>query len=123
MKKTKAEKKIGKVMGEFKAGTLHSGSKKGMVAIPKDKITSWRVVKDNNDIPYLRPVGFIHKEYQGEHEEAKRKKGTGYIVIVPAREGVSSSRVRDLVAQNKNKELKTLINDYTFNKLKDKNNE
>ena len=25
MKKTKAEKKIGKVMGEFKAGTLHSG--------------------------------------------------------------------------------------------------
>lgn len=25
MKKSKAEKKIGKVMGEFKAGTLHSG--------------------------------------------------------------------------------------------------
>lgn len=25
MKKSKAEKKIGKVIGEFKAGTLHSG--------------------------------------------------------------------------------------------------
>lgn len=25
MKKTKAEKKVGKVMGEFKEGTLHSG--------------------------------------------------------------------------------------------------
>ena len=29
MKQTKAEKKIGKVMGEYKAGKLHSGSKKG----------------------------------------------------------------------------------------------
>lgn len=28
-KKTKAEKKISKVMREFKAGKLHSGSKKG----------------------------------------------------------------------------------------------
>ena len=31
MKMTKAAKKIGKVMGEFKAGKLHSGSKKGPV--------------------------------------------------------------------------------------------
>ena len=31
MKKTKAEKKISKVMNEFKAGTLNSGSKKGPV--------------------------------------------------------------------------------------------
>ena len=29
MKKTKAQKKIGKVMTEFGAGKLHSGSKKG----------------------------------------------------------------------------------------------
>lgn len=29
--KTKAEKKVGKVMREFKAGDLHSGSKKGPV--------------------------------------------------------------------------------------------
>lgn len=28
-KKSKAEKKIGKVMDEYKSGTLHSGSKKG----------------------------------------------------------------------------------------------
>ena len=28
-KKTKAQKKIGKVMREFKKGKLHSGSKKG----------------------------------------------------------------------------------------------
>lgn len=30
-KPTKAEKKIGKVMKEYKAGQLHSGSKKGPV--------------------------------------------------------------------------------------------
>ena len=29
MKKTKGAKKVAKVMKEFKAGTLHSGSKKG----------------------------------------------------------------------------------------------
>jgi hypothetical protein len=31
VKKTKAEKKIGKVMKEYGAGKLHSGSKKGPV--------------------------------------------------------------------------------------------
>ena len=31
MKMTKAEKKIGKVMGEYGKGKLHSGSKKGPV--------------------------------------------------------------------------------------------
>ena len=31
MKMSKAAKKIGKVMGEFKAGKLHSGSKSGPV--------------------------------------------------------------------------------------------
>jgi len=31
MKKTKAQKKVGKVMTEFGAGKLHSGSKKGPV--------------------------------------------------------------------------------------------
>ena len=30
-KMTKVEKKIGKVMGEYKAGKLHSGSKSGPV--------------------------------------------------------------------------------------------
>ena len=29
MKKAAAAKKVGKVMSEYKAGTLHSGSKKG----------------------------------------------------------------------------------------------
>jgi hypothetical protein len=29
MKMTKADKKVGKVMHEYKTGTLHSGSKKG----------------------------------------------------------------------------------------------
>ena len=29
MKKTKMQKKVGKVMGEFSKGKLHSGSKKG----------------------------------------------------------------------------------------------
>jgi hypothetical protein len=39
MKKTKAEKKISKVMREYKAGKLHSGSKKGpMVTNPKQAI-------------------------------------------------------------------------------------
>lgn len=38
-KPTKVQKKIGKVMREFKAGTLHSGSKKGpMVKNPKQAI-------------------------------------------------------------------------------------
>ena len=39
MKMTKAAKKIGKVMGEFKSGKLHSGSKKGPeVRNPKQAI-------------------------------------------------------------------------------------
>lgn len=39
MKFTKAAKKIGKVMGEFKSGKLHSGSKKGPeVTNPKQAI-------------------------------------------------------------------------------------
>lgn len=39
MKKTKAEKKISKVMREYKAGELHSGSKKGpMVKSKKQAI-------------------------------------------------------------------------------------
>lgn len=39
MKMTKAQKKVGKVMGEFKAGKLHSGSKKGPeVRNPKQAI-------------------------------------------------------------------------------------
>jgi hypothetical protein len=36
MKKTKAAKKIGKVMGEYKEGTLHSG-KGGPVVKSKDQ--------------------------------------------------------------------------------------
>ena len=36
MKPTKMQKKIGKVMGEFKRGELHSGSKQGpLVTNPK----------------------------------------------------------------------------------------
>jgi hypothetical protein len=39
MKKTKAEKKISKVMREYKTGKLHSGSKKGPeVTNPKQAI-------------------------------------------------------------------------------------
>lgn len=36
MKKTKAQKKVGKVMGEYKEGTLHSGGK--VVTNPKQAI-------------------------------------------------------------------------------------
>jgi hypothetical protein len=35
MKMTKAQKKIGKVMGEYKEGTLHSGKSKKVVKNPK----------------------------------------------------------------------------------------
>ena len=35
MKMTKAEKKIGKVMGEYKEGKLHSGKSKKVVKNPK----------------------------------------------------------------------------------------
>ena len=38
MKKTKAEAKIGKVMREYKAGTLHSGKKGPVVKNPKQAI-------------------------------------------------------------------------------------
>jgi hypothetical protein len=39
MKKTKAEKKISKVMKEYKAGKLHSGSKEGQkVKNPKQAV-------------------------------------------------------------------------------------
>jgi len=35
MKMTKAQKKVGKVMGEYKAGTLHSGKGGKVVKNPK----------------------------------------------------------------------------------------
>ena len=38
MKMTKAQKKVGKVMGEFKAGTLHSGKGGKVVKSPKQAI-------------------------------------------------------------------------------------
>tara|TARA_R110000868_G_scaffold354920_1_gene616164 strand:+ start:413 stop:568 length:156 start_codon:yes stop_codon:yes gene_type:complete len=38
MKKTKAEAKIGKVMREYKAGTLHSGKGGAVVKQPKQAI-------------------------------------------------------------------------------------
>ena len=38
MKMTKAEKKIGKVMGEFKSGKLHSGAGGKVVKNPKQAI-------------------------------------------------------------------------------------
>ena len=38
MKKTKAQKKIGKVMEEFKEGTLHSGKGGKVVKNPKQAV-------------------------------------------------------------------------------------
>jgi hypothetical protein len=38
MKMTKSEKKIGKVMREYKAGKLHSGKSKKIVKNPKQAI-------------------------------------------------------------------------------------
>jgi len=38
MKMTKAAKKVGKVMGEYKAGTLHSGKGGKVVKNPKQAI-------------------------------------------------------------------------------------
>jgi hypothetical protein len=38
MKKTKMEKKVGKVMTEFKSGTLHSGKGGKVVKNPKQAI-------------------------------------------------------------------------------------
>lgn len=38
MKMTKTQKKIGKVMGEYKAGKLHSGMSKKVVKNPKQAI-------------------------------------------------------------------------------------
>jgi Family of unknown function (DUF6496) len=36
-KKTKSQAKVKKVMGEFKAGSLHSGSKEGPVVKSRDQ--------------------------------------------------------------------------------------
>jgi len=38
MKMTKAQKKIGKVMGEYKEGKLHSGKSKKVVKNPRQAI-------------------------------------------------------------------------------------
>jgi len=38
MKKTKAQKKVKKVMGEFKEGTLHSGKGGKVVTNPKQAV-------------------------------------------------------------------------------------
>jgi len=38
MKMTKAAKKVGKVMGEYKAGTLHSGKGGKVVKSPKQAV-------------------------------------------------------------------------------------
>ena len=38
MKMTKGQKKVGKVMGEYKAGTLHSGKGGKVVKSPKQAI-------------------------------------------------------------------------------------
>ncbi len=38
MKMTKAQKKVGKVMGEYKEGTLHSGKGGKVVTNPKQAI-------------------------------------------------------------------------------------
>ena len=38
MKMTKAQKKIGKVMGEYKEGTLHSGKSGKVVTNPRQAI-------------------------------------------------------------------------------------
>ncbi len=38
MKRTKTQKKIGKVMGEYKEGTLHSGKGGKVVTNPKQAI-------------------------------------------------------------------------------------
>ena len=40
MMMTKAQKKIGKVMGEYKEGTLHSGKSKKVVKNPKQAMAS-----------------------------------------------------------------------------------
>lgn len=40
MKKTMGRKKIGKVMKEYKSGTLHSGSKKGPVVTNPKQATA-----------------------------------------------------------------------------------
>jgi hypothetical protein len=38
MKMTKAQKKVGKVMGEYKAGTLHSGKGGKVVKSPRQAV-------------------------------------------------------------------------------------
>lgn len=100
------------IVTAFSQKDLDDGSKKALMTPPSDNITSWRVIRDNNDLPYLRPYTFVHKEYEQVREQ-KLKKGTGYILIVPTQQAdqyvVSSSYIRKLIHANEWDNVRKLI--------------
>lgn len=106
----------------FSQKDLDDGSKTDFLKIPKDQITSWRIIKNLNDLPYIRPVNFIHKEYK-DMAEKKAAKGTGYAITVPTQTSeksiVSSSLIRKLIEQNKWDEVKKLMDNNAFKYLKE----
>jgi len=112
----------------FSKKDLDDGTKLDFLKMPKDQITSWRVMKNEKDLSFLRPANFVHKEYE-DNKEKKIQKGTGYVLTVPTKiegtEIISSSFIRKLIEQNKWDEVKKLMTgNIAFNYLKEiKDNE
>jgi len=101
--------------------------KAAVLSLPKDGIYSWKRINDLNDIKYLRPVNFVHKEFRDRGEEAinkKLSKGTGYIVVTPTINlgniPMSSSVIRESIL-NKDWETvsKIVVNNEVLNYLKE----
>lgn len=106
----------------FSQKDLDDGSKFDFMKMPKDNITSWRIIKNENDIPFLRPVKFVHSEYK-DVAEKKVQKGTGYVIVVPTQQDtkgiISSSAIRKLISIDDWESVrKLMVNDSSYEYLR-----
>lgn len=106
------------LMSAFSDKDLEDKSKVWFLQTPKDNIKSWRIIKDINDIQYLRPYNYVHKEYESSKEK-KEQKGNAYLIITPTvkqKQGnISSSLLRQSIGKiingiDKNKEFQVVRN-------------
>lgn len=106
----------------FSDKDLEDDSKSYFLKPPKDNVLSWRQLHDVNDIKYLRPINYVHKEYTDEKAEIKKQKGNAYFVVVPTQKqndlNVSSSLIRQYIANNQWDLVAPLVNDKVFQYLK-----
>lgn len=92
------------VITAFSEKDLDDKSKVGLITPPKDNIMSWKKINNIDHIVYLRPMGYIHKEYADRGvEDKKRQKGTGYVIVVPTQKmgeiNISSSLIRQKILE------------------------